>query len=255
MESTDYINIPDKLLTAKNTDQILELCQEFTCNLGFDYFLFGLCTPSLSLHTPDIRIISNYPETWMQIYNDQGLIAVDPVVKYCQEHTLPVVWSKLNENTKYNNPKYLATMKAAEKHGLKSGISVPLRSPSGEFGIFSVSKNESGPQVDQECKNAIAKTQYLANHAMEALLAITESKRQREAEALREKLTRREYECLFWACEGKTAWEISVILKITERTVLFHLSNATIKMGATNRQHAVAKALLHGIIKPNLVST
>jgi len=34
--------------------------------------------------------------------------------------------------------------------------------------------------------------------------------------------------------------------------VLFHLANVSSKLGASNRQHAVAKALLLGIVKPRL---
>jgi DNA-binding CsgD family transcriptional regulator len=39
-------------------------------------------------------------------------------------------------------------------------------------------------------------------------------------------LSARELDCLKWTAEGKTAWEASVILGITERTVRFHLNAA-----------------------------
>ncbi|MBF0186421.1 MAG: helix-turn-helix transcriptional regulator [Magnetococcales bacterium] len=57
-------------------------------------------------------------------------------------------------------------------------------------------------------------------------------------------LTVRERECLSWTSEGKTAWEIAQILHLSERTIVFHLSNATKKLNATNKVHAVAKAIL-----------
>ncbi len=56
-------------------------------------------------------------------------------------------------------------------------------------------------------------------------------------------LTKRETECLSWTAAGKTSWEISVILGISESTATFHLRNAGIKLKASNRTHAVAKAL------------
>ena len=255
MESVEYLDITEQLISAKNNQQILEICQDFTRKMGFDYFLFGLCNPSFSLNNPNIQIITDYPEDWMTIYSSKGLIKDDPVVAFCQEHTVPVVWSNLIKLESYNKPRYLNTMNAAKKYGLKSGVSVPLKSPSGEFGVFSMTYGEVGQEADEKCRNSVAKVQCLANYVLEAMLAISESEKRSKVEDLREKLTQREYECLFWACEGKTAWEISIILKISERTVLFHLSNATTKMGASNRQHAVAKALLLGIIKPNLLSS
>jgi LuxR family transcriptional activator of bioluminescence operon/LuxR family quorum-sensing transcriptional regulator LasR len=43
--------------------------------------------------------------------------------------------------------------------------------------------------------------------------------------------------------EGKTNWEISQILKVSERTIVFHMQNAMRKLGARNRVQAMATAL------------
>lgn len=56
--------------------------------------------------------------------------------------------------------------------------------------------------------------------------------------------TNRESECITWASEGKTSWEISRILNISESTVNFHLSNFVKKSQSVNRQQAIAKYLL-----------
>jgi DNA-binding CsgD family transcriptional regulator len=65
-------------------------------------------------------------------------------------------------------------------------------------------------------------------------------------------LTDREKECLLWAAEGKTSWETAQILHISERTVIFHLQNATRKLNAANRQNAIARAVVMGLITPQL---
>lgn len=62
-------------------------------------------------------------------------------------------------------------------------------------------------------------------------------------------LTKREKECLSWTAGGKTSWEISVILGISESTATFHLRNAGVKLNANNRTHAVAKAMHEGLIE------
>lgn len=59
-------------------------------------------------------------------------------------------------------------------------------------------------------------------------------------------LTKRELECIGWASEGKTSWEISQILDISERTVNFHIANCIVKTDSINRQQAIAKCLLKG---------
>lgn len=61
-------------------------------------------------------------------------------------------------------------------------------------------------------------------------------------------LTKREKECLAWACEGKSSWDISKILGCSKRTVTFHLTNAQMKLNTTNRCQSISKAILTGAI-------
>ncbi|CAI9085157.1 LuxR family transcriptional regulator [Candidatus Methylacidiphilum fumarolicum] len=56
-------------------------------------------------------------------------------------------------------------------------------------------------------------------------------------------LTHREKEIIKWVKEGKTNWEISCILNISESTVKYHLKNIFIKLDVTNRCQAVARAI------------
>jgi DNA-binding CsgD family transcriptional regulator len=55
------------------------------------------------------------------------------------------------------------------------------------------------------------------------------------------RLTARERDALSWVAEGKSDWEISVILGVSETTVRFHVDNARRKLGAVNRAQAVAR--------------
>ena len=61
-------------------------------------------------------------------------------------------------------------------------------------------------------------------------------------------LTPREIECLELAADGKSEWEISRILGISEHTSEKHLLNAKTKLGAVNRTQAVAVAIRLGFI-------
>ncbi len=61
-------------------------------------------------------------------------------------------------------------------------------------------------------------------------------------------LTARERECLAFVADGKTDWEISVILSLAEATVRFHVDNARRKLGAATRAQAAAKLALAGLI-------
>jgi DNA-binding CsgD family transcriptional regulator len=55
------------------------------------------------------------------------------------------------------------------------------------------------------------------------------------------RLTDRERDSLALVAEGKTDWEISVILGVSESTARFHVDNGRRKLGAVNRAQAVAR--------------
>lgn len=62
-------------------------------------------------------------------------------------------------------------------------------------------------------------------------------------------LSPRERECLQWAALGKSEWEMSQILGISEHTAEKHLLNAKSKLGAANRVQAVAEAVRRGVVE------
>lgn len=61
-------------------------------------------------------------------------------------------------------------------------------------------------------------------------------------------LTPRERDSLALVAEGKTDWEISVILGVSEATARFHVDNGRRKLGAVNRAQAVARLALGRMI-------
>ncbi|PHS19227.1 MAG: hypothetical protein COA86_06105 [Kangiella sp.] len=62
-------------------------------------------------------------------------------------------------------------------------------------------------------------------------------------------LTPRELQVIQWIANGKTAWEISKIIGISERTVYFHLNNCKRKLEASTKTQAAVNALRQGIIE------
>ena len=64
------------------------------------------------------------------------------------------------------------------------------------------------------------------------------------------KLAPRERECLLWTARGKTSWEISQILKLSEGTIVSYLNTAKSKLGVFSKHHAVVRAIMLGLIVP-----
>ena len=64
------------------------------------------------------------------------------------------------------------------------------------------------------------------------------------------RLNDREIEVLTWVSRGKKSVEIARKLRLSKRTVDFHVDNARIKLRAATRTEAATKALAIGLIKP-----
>ena len=63
-------------------------------------------------------------------------------------------------------------------------------------------------------------------------------------------LNKREIEILTWVARGKTSHEIARKLRMSKRTVDFHIDNARVKLGAQTRAAAAIKAAIGGLIEP-----
>jgi DNA-binding NarL/FixJ family response regulator len=62
-------------------------------------------------------------------------------------------------------------------------------------------------------------------------------------------LNDRQIEVLHWVAQGKTSAEIARTLRLSKRTVDFHINNARIKLHAATRTEAALKASTGGLIK------
>lgn len=242
-------NTLQKIQRADSKEMLSAVCSSFFKQAGVDYFMFGLCH-STSLADPDILIIDNLPGDWCEFYHRREFQRIDPITSYCFSNTVPILWHKLIQLPEYSDSQYQVMMHNAKGFGLTSGLSIPLRTPSGSAGMLSLISRQS-PEKSENIFNAITPyAMLLTSHLMDSVNRNNWLNKEQSLDKI--KLTAREYDCLFWACEGKTSWEISRILCISERTVMFHLNNATEKFGAKNRQHAVARGILGNVIRPKI---
>ena len=65
-------------------------------------------------------------------------------------------------------------------------------------------------------------------------------------------LTRREREVLERLAEGRATEEVAALLHVSPHTVRSRVKTLLRKLGARNREHAVAIALTEGVIHPEL---
>jgi DNA-binding CsgD family transcriptional regulator len=127
--------------------------------------------------------------------------------------------------------------------GIFSGLSIPMHMAGNRFGIMNLGSSlpvEEFARLDAQTRPVVTLIAHiLHDHVVRNFWPQT-----------RTELTVRERECLQWAAQGKTAWETGEILGIAERTVKKHIGSAMVKLSATTRTQAVAKAAARGLIVP-----
>lgn len=238
-----------QIKTIEDAEQLQELIGNYCEQLQIDYFMLSLFRAE-SLQQPDLFMLDNYPEGWCDYYHKHNFYAIDPLTAYCFEHALAISWHELLLRTEFQDTQYQVMLQRAKDYGLCSGFTIPLSSTFGFKGIFNLASRHDAQQSQALFDRACPYLLLLSTHIMQWFKQhfVVQS----HQSAQQQTLTHREYECLFWACEGKSSWEIAQILSITERTVIFHLNHVMEKLGANSRQHAVAKGLLKQIIRPKL---
>jgi len=243
MYGTGFNKILELLKEINDLDSLKKLCTKFCELVEVPFYLLGVIDSS-SLYVPKIQTLTNYPDSWMRLYLEENKQRVDPVVEYMMTSHCPIRWDKLVQMERFQYAEQQNLMAQARKFGLFNGFSIPIKSISGDMVVFSMGIGDV-----PDSTNKLDEIQHLAHsfsfHLYERFFMITSKLCEKSKQ-----LTKRELDCLFWACEGKTAWEISQIVNVSERTVLFHLNNSKHKLGASNRQHAVALAIKKGLFKP-----
>jgi LuxR family quorum-sensing system transcriptional regulator SolR len=205
--------------------------------LGFEYCVHGTRLP-VPVTRPRTCFYSNYPPQWVKRYDERRYIERDPTVRHGMRSSLPVVWS---DAFFAEVPELWAE---ANEHGIRHGWAQSRRDAEGAYSLLVLAR--SGPPITPE--ELAAKELQLQWLVSAAHMAMQASSHDTPAAVAPPKLSAREVEVLRWTAEGKTSAEIAGIVSLSERTVNYHLSSATAKLGASNKTSAAVRAALLGLI-------
>ncbi|WP_375454127.1 LuxR family transcriptional regulator [uncultured Methylobacterium sp.] len=209
---------------------------------GYEAFLVAGLPQSPRENLFDCRIISGWPPEWERRYQDRRYMHVDPVIRHIRGTADPFLWQEAAEAV--GTPQGTVVFDEARAYGLHAGLCVPFHQIDGGEAGVSFGGDRYAPTPDER-----AGLHLVAIYAMSCAKAIL--RREGEADGKDEApppLTGREMECLKWAADGKSAWDIGVILSISSRTVEQHLASAARKLDAVSRAQCVAEAIRRGLI-------
>lgn len=128
--------------------------------------------------------------------------------------------------------------------GYANGIAMRLQLDARRALLIGVDTQDQLPQDGSKLFNLITGMQLIATNAAAAADRLL----LRSVESPLPSLTPKELEVMRWTLHGKTAWEVGVIMSLSENTVRFHTTNVTRKLGVSSKHQAALKCKIAGLI-------
>lgn len=236
--------LAQRIRAASDLPEMAVVCGTVADALGFEHFLYGFRVP-YPLTEPYQLILSGYPAEWMQRYDEQRYLQVDPVLQRGLAGVTPFTWDELDRS----DARVAQLFDEAAAHGLRHGLSVAVHGARGEGGLMSLARDRAVPRAGTARQRLFQRVQWftaLMHQRLHDIVLTADDPPQVRP------LTPRERECLMLAAEGRSAHDIGRDMQIAERTVVFHLTQAEQKLGTRRRQAAVARAVALGAIGPKV---
>jgi LuxR family quorum sensing-dependent transcriptional regulator len=219
-----------------------------TAALGFESFVFGIVAND---RRPDAEsrtfIITDQAEPWIRTYDERAYLEYDPRVELAGEPGY-AFWEARQFD---HDARHRVFLRESAAFGIQSGLVIGLctRDPpsyamlgfnraSATFDTWSAEKRLLAAGQASILGKVLSRTVRRYLHKQELLFP-----------APTMKLNVREREILTFAAAGKTSKEIAGTLGIAKITVDMLVGTILSKMGALNRNQAIAKAIAHKLIK------
>lgn len=245
---TSILDAPlQHLVSAAAAGERLEpIMSEIVLSFGFDSFLYAMATVSRPDRDSRSFCWTNLPSEWVQAYEANAYIEVDPRITRTADRTTPFVWdaAKLGSDLKVR-----AFLRHAGEYGIRSGVVCAFCDPSrARMGvIFNSSISPVPPDRAEMISKQLGTLMLFAARFHDIFMTNFVEKGIAPIHRGRP-LSPRERQCLTMAAKGLTSADIGIKLGITERTANFHFSNIISKLDVLNRHEAIAKAVTSGAI-------
>lgn len=233
MRVDDFIEISSR---AETPEALLGHFRSAVGGYGYDNIIVAETCGNDILELPVLMC----PDGYAEYYFDSMFQEIDPVLPLAMTARLPYHWNDIGRQIELTKPQR-DFFDECNEVGVADGLTVPVHGPRGTTSVISLSCSDRNPGAAQ----FTAYVNALAVQFDTARWKLLNPDVELEQPIL---LTSRERECLRWCKIGKSAWDISQILGISERTVQFHISNAMMKLGASSRIAAVVMAIQRGLL-------
>ena len=221
-------------------EDLREAIGAITAELGFDYFALTHHVDMANAPPSAIRL-HNYPDKWVSYFDDNRLGVSDPVHRASHVTSVGFTWAQL-ERLIVMTPGDRLILELAREQGLGEGFTVPANVPGEARGSCSFASAAGRPLP----MTILPLAQLAGAFAFEG------ARRMWRDKALGPEphpaITDRQRDCLLWIARGKSDWETSRILGLSEETVIRHIKQARERYGVEKRTSLLIRTLFDGTI-------
>lgn len=176
-------------------------------------------------------------KTWHEYYHQEDFGQTDQTQSETSKALIPLFWDVQQQLHTAKTEKDRKMRQETLKFGVTMGVSIPLHSPGNEYAELTLRQFK-----DETCLNDWQHNKY--EWQIAALYYYHYLKRYLLEDATKDinaALTKRERQCLNLLIQNFSTGEIAKNLKMTERTVNFHIQNLNRKLGTRNKYQSIAK--------------
>lgn len=241
---SSFLN-PLKLLElgeSTDADEFIKRLLVVTLDLGFPLVSGVVMSGTYADPNPSIKSFGNLPAGYEAIATDMEEARRDPVLAALAVRARPFVYRQQT----YVDAGMGEAWEEQAAFGYANGIAVRLQVDAKRTLIVGVDGFDPLPgDQDEKLFSLMTGLQLIATNAAAAADQIFKLP---DANAQIPALTPKELEVMKWTLHGKTAWEVGMIMSLSENTVRFHTTNATRKLGVSSKHQAALKCKIAGLI-------
>lgn len=219
-----------------------------TAALGFETFVFGIVAND---RRPDAEsrtfLITDQADAWVRLYDERAYLELDPRVELAAEPGYAFWEASQFEH----DPRHELFLREAAVYGIRSGLVIGLctRDPP-SYAMLSLNRAVATFATwSAEQRLLVAGQATILGKVLSRTVRRYLHKQELLFPAPPMKLNLREREILTFCAAGKTSKEIAWTLGIAKITVDMYVGSILTKMGALNRNQAIAKAIANKLIK------
>lgn len=223
------------LRKANTVENVKSVFSDVISSYGGSAFI--ICDiPAGAQAMPEDIHASGWNAQWLEKYVANGYVVDDPIPNFVNRTINPYYW---HEAAVQVQPDTLASRimnEARSEFRMGDGLCIPIHGLKGVAGLVSIATELNHFSLSEQEDAAL---HMIGIYAYEAIRKLNPRRGSRDGKPA---LSKRESECIKWIAEGKTTWEIGVILGIAEDTARQYLRSAAQKLDTRTRAHLVSRA-------------